>query len=135
MTRFDPILPDTHATLGPMDLFAWTNILSVGGGVQMKLLDELHFSTGYRFANLASARGRWTTADLIPVGSSQKNTSSSLGDEIDAALKFSPWKPIEIQGGYSAFFFCRGARQILIRAGRPAKLSHWAYLQTTIPRP
>lgn len=135
VTRFDPILPDTHTTLGPMSLFAWSNILSVGGDVRMKLVDELDFSAGYRFVNLASPQGRWSTADLIPVGASLKNTSSSLGHEIDGALRFSPWKPVEFAGGYGIFMFGDGAREILFEAGRPARLSHWAYLQTTIRAP
>jgi hypothetical protein len=135
ITRFDPIFPDTHTTLGPMNLFAWSNILSVGGNVRMKLLEELDFTAGYRFANLASANGRWATADLITVGSSLKNKESSLGHEIDGAVRFSPWKPLEFEGGYGLFIFGQGARAILAEAGRPAKLSHWAYLQTKIHAP
>jgi len=91
---------------------------------------------GYRFANLASQHGRWMTADLLPVGASPTiNKSSSLGHEIDGALKFSPWKPIDFEGGYGLFMFGLGAREILLEAGRPAKLSHWGYLQTTIHAP
>lgn len=135
ITRFDPIFPDTHTALGPMNLVAWSNILSVGGDVRMKLSEELGLTAGYRFVNLASAHGRWITADLVPVGASLKNTERSLGHEIDGALKFSPWKPIEFEGGYGLFIFGNGAREILREAGRAAKLSHWAYLQTTIRAP
>jgi len=135
-TRFDPILPDAHSSLGPMSLFAWSNVLTVGGDVRMKLVEELDFMAGYRFANLASQHGRWMTADLLPVGASPTiNKSSSLGHEIDGALKFSPWKPIDFEGGYGLFMFGLGAREILLEAGRPAKLSHWGYLQTTIHAP
>jgi hypothetical protein len=31
--RFDPILPDEHVTLGPMGLFAWSNVLTAGASV------------------------------------------------------------------------------------------------------
>jgi hypothetical protein len=133
--RFDPILPETHTTLGPMDLFAWSNILMVGGDVRMKFLDELDFEAGYRFVNLASRQGRWTTADLIPVGASTKSSSSSLGHEIDGALKFSPWKPVTFEGGYGIFIVGDGARRILFEAGRPAKFCHAVYLQTIIYAP
>src|SRR5262249_15331383 len=102
---------------------------------RMKFIDELNFMVGYRFANLASAQGRWTTADLIPVGASQKNASMSLGHEIDAALKFSPWKPIEFEGGYGLFMFGAGGQQILSDTGRHSKLTHWGYLQTIVHAP
>ncbi len=118
-----------------MNLFAWSNILTVGGDVRMKLLENLDLAVGYRFANLASPHGRWTTADLIPVGASEENTSNSLGHEIDAAVKFSPWKPVAFSGGYGLFIFGDGAREILFEAGRAARLSHWAYLQAVIQAP
>jgi hypothetical protein len=133
--RFDPILPDEHTTLGPMGLFAWSNVLTAGASISVKPLDELQMTAGYRFANLADQKGRWTTAGLIPVGASPSNTSSALGHEIDYAMKITPWKPIDFEAGYGLFLFGNGAREILIEAGRPARLQHWAFLQTTIHAP
>jgi alginate export protein len=133
--RFDPILPDEHSTLGPMGLFAWSNVLTAGASISVKPLDELQMIAGYRFANLADEKGRWTTAELIPVGASTKNTSSALGHEIDYALKLTPWKPIDFEAGYGLFLFGDAAREILSDAGRPARLQHWAFLQTTIHAP
>ncbi len=133
--RFDPILPDEHTTLGPMGLFAWSNILMAGASVAVKPSDEVQMTAGYRFANLADQKGRWTTATLAPVGASPSATSSALGHEIDYALKFTPWKPVDFEAGYGLFIFGDGAREILIEAGRPAKLQHWAFLQTTIHAP
>ena len=133
--RFDPILPDEHSTLGPMGLFAWSNVLTAGASVTVKPLDEVQMTAGYRFANLADEKGRWTTAQLIPVGASTKNTSSALGHEIDYALKITPWKPIDFEAGYGLFLFGDGAREILSEAGRPARWQHWAFLQTTIHAP
>ena len=133
--RFDPILPDEHANLGPMSLFAWSNVLTAGASISIKPLDELQMTAGYRFANLADAKGRWTTAQLIPVGASTSNTSSALGHEIDYALKLTPWKPIDFEAGYGLFLFGDGAEAILTEAGRPAQLQHWGYLQTTIHAP
>lgn len=134
-TRFDPILPDERTTLGPMSLFAWSNILTAGASVTVKPLDEVQMTAGYRFANLADQKGRWTTAALIPVGASAANTSSSLGHEIDYAIKVSPWKPIDFEAGYGLFLFGDGAREILSEAGRPARWQHWGFLQTTIHAP
>ncbi|MEP7123470.1 MAG: alginate export family protein [Byssovorax sp.] len=133
--RFDPILPDEHSALGPMGLFAWSNVLTAGASVAVRPIDEVQMTAGYRFANLADPKGRWTTAELFPVGASTKNTSSALGHEIDYAIKFSPWKPIDFEAGYGLFLFGDGAREILIEAGRPARWQHWGFLQTTIHAP
>ena len=133
--RFDPILPDEHVSLSPMSLFAWSNVLTAGASITVKPLDELQMTAGYRFANLADAKGRWTTAQLIPVGASPTNTSSALGHEIDYALKLTPWKPIDFEAGYGLFLVGDGARNILREAGRPAQLQHWGYLQATIHAP
>lgn len=133
--RFDPILPDEHTTLGPMGLFAWSNVLTAGASIAVKPLDEVQMTAGYRFANLANEKGRWTTAQLLPVGASATNTSSALGHEIDYAIKITPWKPIDFEAGYGLFLFGDGAREILLEAGRPAKWQHWGFLQTTIHAP
>jgi hypothetical protein len=133
--RFDPLLPDEHTTLGPMGLFAWSNVLTAGASIAVRPLDEVQMTAGYRFANLADAKGRWTTAQLLPVGASPSNTSSALGHEIDYAIKVSPWKPIDFEAGYGLFLFGDGAREILREAGRGAEWQHWAFLQTTIHAP
>jgi hypothetical protein len=133
--RFDPILPDEHTTLGPMGLFAWSNVLTAGASIAVRPLDEVQMTAGYRFANLADPKGRWTTAELLPVGASTKNTSSALGHEIDYAIKVSPWKPIDFEAGYGLCLFGDGAREILIEAGRPARWQHWGFFQATVHAP
>jgi Alginate export len=138
LTHFDPILPDSHTALTPMNMFAWSNILTVGGDVRMKFVDELGLMVGYRFANLASASEWWTTAELAPVGvvsASAPVTSPALGHEIDASLKLSPFRGLDFEGGYGLFLFGDGARAILSDAGRPATLAHWAYLQAMFRAP
>jgi Alginate export len=133
--RFDPILPDEHTQLSPMSLFAWSNVLTAGGSIKAKPMDELELMAGYRYAGLAEKTGRWTTGALQPVGASPSNTSSSLGHEIDYAMKIMPWRPIDIEAGYGLFVFGDGARAILREAGRPAKLDHWMYLSATVRAP
>ena len=133
--RFDPILPDEHTTLGPMGLFAWSNVLTAGASIAVRPLDEVQMTAGYRFANLADPKGRWTTAELLPVGASTRNTSSALGHEIDYAIKVSPWKPIDFEAGYGLCLFGDGAREILIEAGRPARWQHWGFFQATVHAP
>ncbi len=135
LTRFDPILPNEHTSLGPMGLFAWSNVAEVGGTIAMKPVEPLEVTLGYRFVNLADARGRWTTASLVPVGASATNSSTSLGNELDATVKIVPWQPIEIETGYGAFIDGAAAENILRAVGRPATLEHWVYLQAQVRAP
>lgn len=133
--RFDPILPDEHTLLGPMSLFAWSNLIFGGGEISARPVDELSLAAGYHYAALAEPGGRWTSAALVPIGAAPASTARSLGHEIDAAVKVRPWRPFEIEAGYGLFVRGSGAREILITAERPAKLQHWAYLQTTFRAP
>jgi hypothetical protein len=135
LKRFDPILPDEHTQLSPMSLFAWSNLMFGGGTVGVRPLDELGLTVGYHYAALAQPGGRWTNAALVPVGAAPASASRSLGHEIDAAIKITPWRPLEIETGYGLFVRGAGAREILFTADRPATLQHWAYLSTTFRAP
>lgn len=135
LRRFDPILPDEHTLLGPMSLFAWSNLIFGGGSIGVRPIEELGMLFGYHYAALAQPGGRWTSAALLPIGAAQANTARSLGHEIDAAIRITPWKPLEIETGYGLFIRGNGAREILFAAERPATLQHWAYLQTTVRMP
>lgn len=135
LRRFDPILPDEHTTLSPMSLFAWSNLIFGGGTIGLRPVEELGLQAGYHYAALAQPGGRWTSAALVPVGAAPASTARSLGHEIDAAVKITPWKPLEIETGYGLFIRGSGAREILFAAERPATLQHWAYLQTTFRAP
>jgi hypothetical protein len=130
-TRFDPLFPDQHTHLGPMGLFAWSNLILAGGSIGVRPLDELGILVGYRYAALAQPGGRWTDAALTPIGAAPTSTSRSLGHEIDAAIKIKPWHLLDIETGYGLFVRGAGADAILIASGKPATLQHWAYLQTT----
>ena len=98
--RFDPLLPSTHDTLGPMGDFAWSNLMELGGTIGLTPIEPLGVELGYRLADLANAHGRWTSASLAVVGQATDNTSKSLGSELDAAFKLTPWSPLELQTGY-----------------------------------
>jgi len=135
LTRFDPILPDERTQLSPMSLFAWSNLMFGGGTIGVRPIEELALLAGYHYAALAQPGGRWTSAALVPVGAAPASTSRSLGHEIDAAIKITPWRPLEIETGYGLFIRGLGAREILFATERPATLQHWAYLQTTFRAP
>ena len=134
--RFDPILPDQHDRHGLMDLWGWSNALDAGGDVTLRPEDELGLRVGYHFAGLAQPTGQWTTAALVPVGSSTANASRSLGHEIDAALRWTPWDPIRFDAGYGLFLLGEGAKNVVRDAARyvPAA-SHFVFLQTTVRAP
>jgi len=133
--RFDPILPDEHTLLSPMSLVAWSNIILGGGSLSLRPIEELGLTAGYRYAALAQPGGRWSNAALNPIGAVPGNTSRSLGHEIDAAIRVTPWKPLEIETGYGLFIRGAGADAILQAAGRPATLQHWTYLETRVRVP
>ncbi|WP_437620817.1 alginate export family protein [Sorangium sp. So ce1151] len=139
--RFDPILPDAQDNHGPMGLYAWSNVLEAGGGVRASPFEAMTIAAGYAFVGLASPRGRWVTARLLPVGAAEDNESRTLGHEIDASLSFQPWEPLRFAVGYGLFLFGEGAQAIFLKAnraneeGRPADLQHWAFLQATLRAP
>jgi hypothetical protein len=135
LRRFDPILPDEHTTLGPMSLFAWSNLIFGGGSIGVRPIEELRMLFGYHYAALAEPGGRWTSAALVPIGAAPTSAARSLGHEIDAAITIKPWRSFEIETGYGLFVRGSGAKEILFASGRPATLQHWAYLQTTVRVP
>lgn len=134
-TRFDPILPDAFANHGRMGLYAWSNIIEAGGDLKITPFEELSLVAGYRFAALASANGRWTTAELTAVGAESATNSSVLGHEIDAAITLTPWDPIELQAGYGLFLFGPKAKAILSGGRQTESMQHWAYLQAVVRAP
>ncbi len=118
-----------------MSLFAWSNLMFGGGTIGVRPIDELNLIAGYHYAALAEPGGRWTSAALTPIGAAPANTARSLGHEIDATIKISPWRPLEIETGYGLFIRGSGARARSCSVERPATLQHWAYLQTTFRVP
>lgn len=134
--RFDPLLPDANRNHGAMDLYAWSNLLEVGGNVSAHPSDVLALSASYRLAALASPEGRWTSGSLQPIGASATNTSRLLGHEVDLTAICTPWEPITFGVGYGLFLLGDAAKNILTEAGREAPTAqHWGYLQTTVRAP
>lgn len=134
--RFDPILPDERTTLSPMGLYAWSNLIEAGGGVQVRPADALTLGAGYRFAGLATPDGRWSTSALVPVGAAPSNTSHVLGHEIDASARYAPWDALELRAGYGLFLRGAGARAILAASSRESGATqHWGFLQASVRAP
>jgi hypothetical protein len=133
LTRFDPILPDEFANHSPMGLYGWSNIIEAGAGVKATPTEELTLQAGYRFAAFAS-KGRWITSSLLEVGDVTAEGFPILGHEIDAAVTFTPWDPIEFKAGYGLFLFGDAAKSL---ASDPSGsgMQHWAFLQTLVRAP
>ncbi len=138
---FDPLLPDVHVWHGAMDLFAWSNEEEANARVAIVPWTEAAAAVDYRYVRLAEPGDFWRTAYLTAVGRAPGNTQASLGHEIDASLKWSPWEPVSLEAGYSALVLGEGARAVLASSGigrlsangtlSTASLSHFAYAQAT----
>jgi hypothetical protein len=136
---FDPLLPDVHVWHGAMDLFAWSNEAEVNGRVTVVPWTDGMAAVEYRYARLAQAQGNWTSAYLVDIGSAgNANTSADLGHEVDATLHWSPWAPLDLDGGYSFFVLGSGAKAVLASrppSGKAASVSQYAYAQVTLRIP
>jgi hypothetical protein len=142
---FDPLLPDVHTWHGAMDLFAWSNEEEINGRVAIVSATDMTAAVEYRYAQLAAADGEWRTAYLTLLGRDPGNTRASLGHEIDATWRWSPWAPLSLDAGYAIAFLGAGARAVLaanavgrgegagVVATKP--LAHFAYAQASVVLP
>ena len=143
--QFDPILPDVHAFHGAMDIFAWSNIIEGNVRVTVVPLADTTLAVEYRYAQMQDTKGEWLGAYLTGIGRAPGNTSAELGHEVDAFATWTPWAPVDIVLGYSAFVAGDGARTILAAEARgaaqnngtyaPAAVTHYGYLQATVRVP
>lgn len=133
--RFDPLLADAYENVGPMGFYAWSNILSVGGFINVKPADWVSAQAGYRFASLANAKGRWTSASLTSLGSDATTDAGTLGHEIDVALTLNPWDVVEFKTGYGLFAYGDKAKALLANTPAAADMQHWVYFQTLVRVP
>jgi hypothetical protein len=142
---FDPLLPDVHRWHGAMDLFAWSNEAEANARAAIVPWTDGVLAVEYRYARLAQPGAAWRSAYLTTIGTAPGNDRATLGQEIDAMVRWSPWEPLSLEAGYSVFFVGAGARAILVADGiGKAKpdgmlstdaLSHFAYLQATLRIP
>ena len=128
----------------PMRTTDWTGTSAerrVPGGACSADVDAMTVAAGYAFVGLASPRGKWVTARLLPVGVATDNDSRVLGHEIDLSLALHPWEPLRMALGYGLFIFGDGAQAIVKKSsrahedGRPADLQQWAFVQATLTAP
>ena len=156
--QFDPILPDPQRFHGQMDLFSWSNMIDVGGRVQVVPWVEGTVSVEYRYARLADARGEWIGSYMSAIGSAfvppviattppaaPVSNGSELGHELGITTSWRPWAPLELRAGWTGLLLGDGAKGILRAHARgkteasgafaPADVAHYAYLQATVSMP
>jgi hypothetical protein len=154
-TQFDPLLPDPQRFHGQMDLFAWSNLADARASGEIVPFTDTTFGLGYRYARLATGGGEWIGSYLTTVGRADptplalagqadpaRAVDPELGHEIDAAVSWRPWVPLELRAGYSALLLGEGARAIMSAHARgrrrddnaiaAASVAHYAFAQATL---
>jgi hypothetical protein len=132
---FDPLLPDVHTWFGAMDLFTWSNEAEGNARVAVSPWSEAVASVEYRYARLAQPAGSWRSAYLGTIVGASSNTQGELGHEIDVALRWSPWVPVELAAGYSVLVLGDGAKALLETKYEVPSVAHFGFLQATVSLP
>ncbi|MFT7625913.1 MAG: hypothetical protein ACI9WU_005104 [Myxococcota bacterium] len=122
---FQPLFPTRHGFLGSMDLFAWSNIMDVGGIVELTMPAGFGFFAAGHWFMLAQKRGKLhgLGGGVTPDGT--VTVGRNVGLEVDTALSWSPNDHLQIQGGYSIFLPSTVPEQLQL--GTDA--AHWVYVQ------
>jgi hypothetical protein len=152
--QFDPMFADPFRNHGVMDLFAWSNLAEVNGGVSTSPVTDVTLSADYRYARLANGAGEWVggfgnvigrasgprTLTILPVTTPAASVSEELGHEIDVGLSYHPWSPLELRANYGILLLGEGAKAIMVAQRRgaevgggiaPPSYAHFASLAVT----
>lgn len=123
---FQPLFPTRHSFLGTMDLFAWSNIMDVGGTFELTPPLGFGFYSGVHYFMLAQPQGRLfgTGTNLTPTQSVGRN----VGIEVDVALSWAPNPNLQLQAGYSIFIPSTVPEQL----GLGTDLTHWTWIQARV---
>lgn len=136
LSRFDPILPDTHLHGGKMDLYGWSNRIDAGGAIGIEPFDAFEVEASLAWVALAEPGDRWVTETLGTVGSAVGNTSRHLGEEIDVALHYAPWDALAFRASYGVFVLGDGGKAVVASSGRgDPSLLHHALMQVELKVP
>lgn len=145
-TQFDPLLPDPQRFHGQMDLFSWSNQMDAKARVEIVPWNETRLGAEYRYARLANASGEWIGAYMTAIGHAPATAASEeLGHEVDLALSWRPWTPLELRVGWSGLLLGDGARAIMAAHARGRRqpdnsilaedFAQYAYAQATLNVP
>ena len=139
---FQSLFPTRHSFLGSMDMFAWQNIMDIGGRIELTPPMGFGFSAAVHYLTLAQSRGELAGlgAGYTPsVDSNRKELGKNIGLELDLLLSWAPVDMLQLQLGYSVFLpgevldetpvagtdFVKGL-------GFGTDTAHWAYFQALV---
>jgi hypothetical protein len=143
---FQPLFPTRHSFLGTMDVMAWSNIIDVGGKLELTPPLGFGFFAGFHYFMLAQKRGalyglgNGLTVD-VDQDSNPDVIGRSVGMEVDVAVSWAPNDNLQIQAGYSIFLpgtvlerleDVSASSPTASEGDRTPDAAHWAYLQTRV---
>jgi hypothetical protein len=145
---FDPLLPDTQRWHGRFDLFGLSNILDVGGSLELTPATDLKAQLGYRYARLAAVPSEWIDAYGEAIGAVTRGGGRPLGHEASVGLSYEPLPGLTFSAAYATLFALSAAREAYqtrfsqAYVGRGTAIapelqdvSHYAFFETRLKLP
>jgi len=120
---FQTLFPTRHGFLGTMDLFSWSNLIDVGGTLELTPPGNFGVFTAFHYFMLAQPRGQ--LFGLGGAGVPDREVGRTVGMEIDAAVSWSPTPSFQAQLGYSVFLPGDVPKEL----GLGSDMAHWGYAQ------
>lgn len=144
--QFDPLLPDVHVHHGLVNAFALSNVIDLGGRLQIAPFRDGKVAVEYRALMLSDSHGEWLNGYLFAVGRAESDGQRDLGHEIDAHIAWRPHPALDLAAGYGALLLTGAGARGVLRAQRrgevqldgsiaPPDVSHFAYLSATVTVP
>ncbi len=127
--NFQPLFPTRHSFLGTMDLFSWSNIMDVGGMLELTPPAGFGFFAAFHYYLQVQRNGGLQGplgGSITPTGA--ESNGKKIGYEIDAALSWAPNDHLQLQLGYSIFMPSTVPEQLKIGSDS----AQWAYLQARV---
>lgn len=125
--QFQVLFPTNHGHYGHADVVAWSNILDLKVGVQLKPTGYFTIKIDYHHFRRPEEQGAWINAGGGVIRPGLPGSSEHLGDEIDLVLVWKPNQPLSLEAGYAVFF--PGG---FVRDTGDDPTAHFFYLQTRV---
>ena len=104
VSTFNNLFPTNHDKYGFMDLFAWKNLYDLRTGLNCQPLPFMTATLEYHLFMLPAPANGTFLYNGTQLRAGIPGASPFAGQEIDALLKFKPWKYFDALIGYSVFF-------------------------------
>ncbi len=133
--EFLQLFPTRHAFLGKMDLFAWSNIMDIGGTFELTPPRGFGVYAAFHYFRLPQTSGALPggfgagkTPDPTAEDIDRTALGNHVGYELDLILSWSPNDLFSMEGGYSVFL----PSTVIENLGGGTDPAHWAYLQLRV---